>query len=288
MNVTLERKPTATQENAMGRLKTTSRSERAESGFALVLAILALMLLTFLGLTLATTTSTELQIATNYRWSQQALYNAEAGVEYGKSLLAGLNWQQILPDARPTSWTGGVTPAAKGGGATEPYLRNDKWGVPARNFESWSCDKRANGMGYGVVLDDGANADLPLQDVTSILGQNLNGSVTVWIRRPVLPRAVPPAGEEPFADYGADDDNLVLVAEGVAPQRTVLGINRAVRLIEVMLSRVSDDAGRCGTRGGQVGGGPEGAGFGGCDPVTGAGVSQGLGTTATELDASAK
>jgi len=52
------------------------QKRRSERGFALILAILSLMLLTFLGLTLATTTSTELQIATNYRWSQQALYNA--------------------------------------------------------------------------------------------------------------------------------------------------------------------------------------------------------------------
>ena len=59
-----------------------------ERGFALVLAILSLMLLTFLGLTLATTTSTELQIATNYRWSQQALYNAEAGIESARILLS--------------------------------------------------------------------------------------------------------------------------------------------------------------------------------------------------------
>src|SRR5262249_9994972 len=36
---------------------------RSDSGFALIVAILALMLLTFLGLTLAMTTSTELQIA---------------------------------------------------------------------------------------------------------------------------------------------------------------------------------------------------------------------------------
>ncbi len=51
-----------------------------EQGFALVLAILALLLLTFLGLTLAVNTTTELQIATNFKWSQQALFNAEAGV----------------------------------------------------------------------------------------------------------------------------------------------------------------------------------------------------------------
>ena len=56
-----------------------NQKPRSERGFALVLAILALMLLTFLGLTLAATTSTELKIASNYRWSQQARYNAEAG-----------------------------------------------------------------------------------------------------------------------------------------------------------------------------------------------------------------
>ena len=90
-----------------------------ESGFALVLAILSLMLLTFLGLTLATTTSTELQIATNYRWSQQAHYNAEAGLEAAKLLLAQVarvdaNFRNILPQARPGSWAFGVTGAADG------------------------------------------------------------------------------------------------------------------------------------------------------------------------------
>ena len=62
---------------------------------------MALMLLTFLGLTLAATTSTELQIATNYRWSQQALYNAEAGIEAGKIILrnipSAISWDTILP-----------------------------------------------------------------------------------------------------------------------------------------------------------------------------------------------
>src|SRR5512139_2889276 len=91
-----------------------------EQGFALILAILSLMLLTFLGLTLAATTSTELQIATDYRWSQQALYNAEAGVEAGKTLLSRMAWCSILPAARvgttgmaytaPYSWAGVPAP----------------------------------------------------------------------------------------------------------------------------------------------------------------------------------
>ena len=279
MNVTFERKESAIQESAMGGLKTTGRSGRKESGFALVLAILSLMLLTFLGLTLATTTSTELQIATNYRWSQQALYNAEAGVEFGKTLLAGMNWQAILPAARPGTPLWGTAPPAAP--PTAPFARADQWGEPTRNFENWSCDSRGNGAGYGVVLDDGVSP-FPYQNVTNILGQELNGSVSIWIRRPVI---VQPNGE--LADYAADDDNLVLVAEGIAPQRTVLGVNRAVRVIEVMLSRVSAETARCGTRSGQVGGGSEGAGFGGCAPVTEAGVGGALGKTVAEISATA-
>jgi hypothetical protein len=89
---------------------------RKQAGFALILAILSLMLLTFLGLTLAATTSTELQIATNYRWSQQALYNAEAGLQAAKLLLAQVSvvdgdFRNILPTARAGTWSYGITGA---------------------------------------------------------------------------------------------------------------------------------------------------------------------------------
>ena len=68
----MDRRNIEEKRNVMAQVK-KAETARGESGFALVLAILSLMLLTFLGLTLATTTSTELQIATNYRWSQQAV-----------------------------------------------------------------------------------------------------------------------------------------------------------------------------------------------------------------------
>ena len=90
-------------EEAREAMTEKSRDRRQESGFALILAILALMLLTFLGLTLATTTSTELRIATNYRWNTQALYNAEAGIEAGKRVLQTLNWDAALPACRGDS-----------------------------------------------------------------------------------------------------------------------------------------------------------------------------------------
>ncbi len=82
------------------------RGAAGERGIALVIAILSLMILTFLGLALAAVTSTELQIATNYRWGQQALFNAEAGIEAARLVIArSEGFQFVLPDARAGSWT---------------------------------------------------------------------------------------------------------------------------------------------------------------------------------------
>lgn len=255
-----------------------NRSHRGtEAGFALILAILALMLLTFLGLTLATTTSTELQIATNYRWSQQARYNAEAGLEAAKSVLRTMNWAAILPAARAATWSGVDAPTVAGGGAVAPLVRADEWGNPSRNFEIWECDQRGNGLGYGVVLDDGAGAG-PIQYRSTMFGQNLNGGFTLWVRRPTVVR---PDGL--LEDYALDNDTLVIVSEGIAPftggsAGTVFGqANQAVQLVEAVLSRASTvGAGPCGGRGGQAGGGAEGANFSPCDPITGDGLTPAL------------
>jgi hypothetical protein len=233
-----------------------------EGGFALIMAILALMLLTFLGLTLATTTSTELRIATNYRWNMQALYNAEAGIEAGKHLLQTLNWEGALPPARgawpvPTTIDPTHHPGTPPGGQSPSV----------RNFEMGDCDKLGDAVGYGVVLlDDAGNS---YENVTVVPGLGsvpaLNGAFTLWVRRPVEP-----AGAGQYRDVAASD-NLILTAEGVAPYTGGLGAfarnNQARRIIEVALRRQSQPT-PCDTRGGQIGGGPEGNNvFGG--PCTG-------------------
>jgi len=260
------------REEAMREIR-TGRADGQE-GFALVLAILALLLLTVLGLSLAATTSTELQIATNYRWSQQALYNAEAGVEAGKAILRNVSWTAILPAARTATpgapWDGKTSAGSPGGGATPTYSRPDQWGNPSRNFENSSCDQKGFGMGYGVVLDDGsANAPYQYVGAAQTFGQNLNGSFTLWVRRPLNFRA-----DTKLDDYSLDSDNLVLVSEGVAPftegniSSSFGAANRAVQVIEVTLFRTTTTtASTCGFRSGQVGGSPLGAGFGGCDAL---------------------
>lgn len=248
-----------------------SRNPAGAAGFALILAILSLLLLTFLGLTLAVTTSTELQIATNYRWSQQALYNAEAGVEAGKALLSNMNWASIVWTARaptPRGWDGVTAPSVIG--ATAPRATNDEWGNPSRNFENWECDERGNGVGFGVVLDDGS-AEAPYQYKSTIFGQPLSGAFTLWVRRPTEFR---PDGS--LQDWDDDDDTLIVVVEGIAPYTggnatsSLAGAYRAVQKVEVTLTRAAAAAsGGCGERGGQAGGGPLGAGFDPCGNLTG-------------------
>jgi len=258
---------------------------RPEAGFALVLAILALLLLTFLGLTLAATTSTELQIATNYRWGQQAYYNAEAGLEVAKSLLRTMSWPNVMPCVRGVS-TCGASPATwnpstfTGSGAppTATRTNEDKAGNPSRNFENGNCDARGNGAGYGVVLDDGG-ANGPYQNVQSVFNQSLNGAFTLWIRRGLI------SNEDGTFKDNPDDNALVLTAEGSAPfarGTAFTQANRAVFVMEATVSRTIDEGDTCGGRSGQMGGGPEGAGFAACDPITGEGLAGVLGKAAQD------
>lgn len=207
---------------------------RGQEGFALILALLALMLLTLLGLTLATTSTTELQIAANYRWSQQALYNAEAGLEVGRFALASMgDGSLVLPAARGTNWNEGTGSPA---GAPAPrFSRADAYGTASRNFENGNCDRRGNGVGYGVVLDDGALPEAPFQNVTTIYGQpGLNGAFTLWVRRRL--RAVQPADGN-MTD-NEDNNQLILTSEGTAPylgsqqNNARVRATRAVRVLE--------------------------------------------------------
>src|SRR5260221_2094848 len=145
----------------------TSSGRPGESGFALMLAIVALMRLTFLGLTLAATTSTELQIATNYRWSQQALYNAEAGLEASKIVLSRVAntttyWDAVVGVARsplaapPTpAWTGtGPLPAGQIG----------------RDYLHAACPGDHGGAGSGHLLAEHAAHGKPYADLSNFIG----------------------------------------------------------------------------------------------------------------------
>jgi hypothetical protein len=253
-----------------------------ESGFALILAMLALLLLTTLGLALSSQTSVELQISTNQRWSESARYNAEAGLEYGKTLLlAAADWGALLPAARtnsdwsPTAWSGNAPDA------TPMYTR------ATRNFESYRCDLRGYGMGFGVVFDDGG-ADGPMEYVSTIGGATLNGAFTLWIRRPVMWSGTGGTGTT-LQDYPSDDV-IVLVSEGVAPYAgatntsAFAAVNRSVYVVEALLTRKGApvlDQSQCNTRQGQAGSSSSGGNTAGCVALTeGRQITEALGGVA--------
>lgn len=243
-----------------------ARHGRGSEGFALILAILSLLLLTFLGLTLATTTSTELQIATNYRWSQQARYNAEAGLDAGKVLLRDIvpNWASILPLARvgvADTWTATSAP---------PSLPLLPVGVPApvgnRHWENQTCDAKGGKAGYGAVLN--ANAPVGLvQTVSAVFGQGLNGTFTLWVRRGVVVNSTTGLMQD-----DPNDSVLILTSEGTAPflAASVGGDferrNQAVAVMELTLLR-GDDA--CEAYKAQAGLGIAGTGFAACAVASG-------------------
>jgi hypothetical protein len=249
-----------------------------EGGFALIIAILSLMLLTFLGLTLATTTSTELQIATNYRWSQQALYNAQAGLEAAKLLLSnaaqgGGNWGPLVPAPRAASWTAPVNNQNPGA----PLATPSALVLPpaGRDYERNDCTPgdRA-GVGYGVVLralDPVTAAPTRWENVSSFMGQAINGAFTIWVRRQVLANT-----DGTFQDdlTGAPTA-LVITAEGVAPYvgaaTAFTRANQAMRVIEQTLTLITNEE-ACKTMGGQEGQGPSGENFNPCGPLESGGA----------------
>lgn len=77
---------------------------RDESGIALIVALMSLLLLTALGMALVLTTSTETMIANNFTTNEEGLYAADAGIERSmQDVLTVGDWNSIL--------AGGVTSA---------------------------------------------------------------------------------------------------------------------------------------------------------------------------------
>ena len=86
----------------------------SERGVALVIALMAVLLLSALGLALVLTTGTELLVAGNYRNSQETLYGAEALIEYAlQDLSTAADWNTILAGISRSSFTDGPPNGAR-------------------------------------------------------------------------------------------------------------------------------------------------------------------------------
>jgi len=93
----------------------------SERGTALIIALMATMLLTALGLTLVLMSNTETQISANYRNSQEALYAADAAVErVVQDLLLIPRWNDILAAGTPAQVS--ATPSGFLDSTTSPAI----------------------------------------------------------------------------------------------------------------------------------------------------------------------
>ena len=91
-----------------------------EQGTALVIALMAVLLLTALGAAVVMVTNTETNISANYKNSQEALYAADAAVErVVQDLLMVPRWNDILDGTSQSAFVDGSAAASKqlpGGG----------------------------------------------------------------------------------------------------------------------------------------------------------------------------
>src|SRR5258708_5846420 len=79
-----------------------------ESGIALIVALLCMLLLTALGMALTMTTTTERRISSNYRDGVETIYAADAGVErVMQDLLTVPDWNRILDGTTTSSFVDG-------------------------------------------------------------------------------------------------------------------------------------------------------------------------------------
>jgi hypothetical protein len=87
---------------------------RREDGIALIVALMATMLMTALGVALILTTSTETMITANYRNGQEALYAADAALERAMDdILTVPDWNDLLSGKAQSAFIDGAPSGAR-------------------------------------------------------------------------------------------------------------------------------------------------------------------------------
>src|SRR3990172_10289977 len=235
---------------------------RKEEGSAFIISILVLFVLSVLGLALMLTTTTEKDIAINYRWGEQAFFNADAALEYGKnvlalSALANTNFTAILPQARPDAT---VADAAQPWGTAlpgpPPLGANCDPQVPPCRDNQYYIDQCPNaGVGpctriyIGRVLQhpDGTPAMSDFRAPGPVVGDldndgamDIEGTYTLWVRRPTV-------GSRDYGSLPKEEDRVILIAEGTAPNAMGAGAGKPVSLRRLEMSLRLPGMGVCGT-----------------------------------------
>jgi hypothetical protein len=235
---------------------TESVTRARNEGSAFVISILVLFVLSVLGMALMLTTATEKDIAINYRWGEQAFFNADAALEYGKNvlaahLLATTDFSAVLPPPRndvtvpdDTAPYGAAHPEPGLCDPASPGCRHYQYFVDNCPADGTNCVRvyigrvlrRIDGtlVQYDFRLPGGSVAGDLDGDGTA----DLEGTTTVWVRRPII-------GTEDYGALGGVtnglNDRAILTAEGTAPGAMGPGAGRpvSVRRLEMSVRRPS-------------------------------------------------
>lgn len=221
----------------MSRLNDRLRDER---GTALIIALMAMMLLTALGAAVVMVSSTETHISSNYRNGQEALYAADAAVErVVQDLLMIPRWNDILNGSAQSGFVDGASSAEKtlpGGGvmtltAATAALQADTdtmnlWGAnnPRWQLFAWGPladmlpnDQIDSPMYVAVwVADDPAETDgNPLADT--------NGTITLHAE------AMGPSGSRKIVEVTVARTSSTEIERGQIAQRGQEELNQRAR-----------------------------------------------------------
>ena len=168
---------------------------RDEKGISLIVALMASMLLTALGMTVVLVSNTETMISGNYRSTGEALYAADAGVERAvQDLLLVPDWNRVWTEGLRSSFsdanncTGNVTIGGFGtinltSATTHLQAETDAEGVWGANNPRWSpyaCGWLRDVLPTGTVdssmyvavwaADDPSETDGdPLRDINGVI-----------------------------------------------------------------------------------------------------------------------
>lgn len=200
-----------------------------QDGSALIIALMAMMLLTALGATVVMVSTTETRIAGNYRDSQEALYAADAAVErVVQDLLQIPRWNDILTGTAQSGFTDGssTSPITLPGGGTMTLCCGTNTATAQLQADTdtlnlWGANNpRWRLFAWGPVSDM-----LPANQIQSAM------YVAVWVADD--PADAPPPGlvadGNPLSDANG---TLTLHAEALGPGGTR-------KVIEVTVARTS-------------------------------------------------
>jgi hypothetical protein len=201
------------------------------AGSAFVISILVLFVLSVLGLALMLTTTAEKDLSVNYRWSEMAFFNADAGLEYGKNVLAAYairdgDFRNALPPARTSAQMN--NPPEVLCSPSSPGCRDYQFNIPQGGMRLYIGKVLIDLNGRLLQYDfrNPSAGDLR-GDIDGDGVMDVSGSVTIWVRRPI-------SGDADYGAVGTPTENrhsqAIITAEGVAPSYEATGSGRAAAM----------------------------------------------------------